>query len=660
VRGTGTFFAAVIFSAFTISVSHSGATTYHSDGSAASVRALHNVAVNGDTITLPAGTFTWSRSVTISKAITLQGNGIGRTIIRDAVQTPGFCLRVNSPPGGVNRVTGIEFRDGGRITTTSAPNAVFKIFGDNTNNSATRVDHCKFYHLNGHVGTETAIGSVFDHCEFYFRGNTYLFASASDYDGGTFGDKSWTAPSGFGGPNFLFVEDCLLRNDDHFYACMDAFGGARYVIRHCRLVNTHPGGHGTEGQRARGVRAVEVYNNVMTHTLGGVVGNVRGGVQIYHNNRATGPSTVGIRLQYQRIFNNFTIWGRADGTSIYDVNQNGVVVHAIDQPGRAEGGLIRGANPPVLPGAWNDQVTDACYAWNNTYDGQPTRMYGEQPNIREGEHYFNSPKPGYAPYTYPHPLVSAVGAARATVTDFNGDDSPDFVIGTASTHRTAIWYLDNNLLIGSGFGPTLPGRWGLAAAADFNRDGHTDYALFNSVTGQTVIGYLSGLTVIGAAFGPRLLTGWELAAVADFNGDSKADYLLYKASTRQTAIWYLDDNVFINGGFGPSLPPGWSLIGAADFNRDGHPDYVLFNSATHQSVIGYLSGRTLIGAAFGPTITGAWRFVATDDFNSDGYPDYVLYNPATRQTSIWYLSDNVYVSSAQGPTLPTGWSLSAP
>ena len=40
--------------------SHCEATIYNSDGSAASVRALHDAALNGDTITLPAGTFNWS------------------------------------------------------------------------------------------------------------------------------------------------------------------------------------------------------------------------------------------------------------------------------------------------------------------------------------------------------------------------------------------------------------------------------------------------------------------------------------------------------------------------------------------------------------------------------------------------------------------------
>ena len=56
------------------------AAVYHSDGSAASVQALHNRALKGDTITLPPGTFTWSTPVKISKAIRMQGAGSGRII----------------------------------------------------------------------------------------------------------------------------------------------------------------------------------------------------------------------------------------------------------------------------------------------------------------------------------------------------------------------------------------------------------------------------------------------------------------------------------------------------------------------------------------------------------------------------------------------------
>ena len=66
--------------------SHCEATVYHSDGTPQSVQYLHDSqAQNGDTITLPAGTFTWNRQINITKNITLSGAGEGVTIIYDNV-----------------------------------------------------------------------------------------------------------------------------------------------------------------------------------------------------------------------------------------------------------------------------------------------------------------------------------------------------------------------------------------------------------------------------------------------------------------------------------------------------------------------------------------------------------------------------------------------
>jgi len=56
---------------------------YNSDGTAASVQYLHdNLAHDGDTITLPAGMFTWTSGVHLTKGITLQGAGVGITIVK--------------------------------------------------------------------------------------------------------------------------------------------------------------------------------------------------------------------------------------------------------------------------------------------------------------------------------------------------------------------------------------------------------------------------------------------------------------------------------------------------------------------------------------------------------------------------------------------------
>jgi hypothetical protein len=246
---------------------------------------------------------------------------------------------------------------------------------------------------------------------------------------------------------------------------------------------------------------------------------------------------------------------------------------------------------------------------------------------------------------------------RATVTDFNGDSHPDWVVRNAGTRQTGIWYMNNNVFMHGAYGPTLVAGWGLRGVADFNRDSHPDYALFNSITDRTAIWYLSGPTFIWGAYGPTLPSGWELLAMADFNSNGYPDYVLYKASTRQTAIWYLNNNVFVGGAYGPTLPAGWSLVAVADFDRNGHRDYALFNSGTGQTAIWYLSGLTFVGGAYGPNVPSGWQLVAAADFNGNGKPDYLLYKASTRQTAIWYLNNNVYVSGAYGPTLPAGWSL---
>jgi len=282
-------------------------------------------------------------------------------------------------------------------------------------------------------------------------------------------------------------------------------------------------------------------------------------------------------------------------------------------------------------------------------------------NLRAGATYhFRIVASNTAGTVFGADLTFTTPTARAVVADFNGDSTPDLVIQKASTHQTAVVYLNNNAVIGAAVAPTLPAGWSLAAAADFNGDGHTDYALFNSATRQTVIVYLSGVTVINAAIGPSLSPGWELVGAADFNGDGHPDYVLYKTSTHETGIWHLNNNVFISATSGPTLPGGWNLTAVADFNGDGHPDYALFNSVSGQTVIVYLSGATVIGAAFGPSVPGSWPLVATADFSQDGHPDYLLYNPVARQTAMAYLNDNVLVGAAIGPILPAGWSLVSP
>lgn len=58
--------------------------TYDSDGTVASIQALHNAAIAGDTITIPANSspFVLASAISITKAIKFQGAGSGRVVAR--------------------------------------------------------------------------------------------------------------------------------------------------------------------------------------------------------------------------------------------------------------------------------------------------------------------------------------------------------------------------------------------------------------------------------------------------------------------------------------------------------------------------------------------------------------------------------------------------
>src|SRR5678815_2644891 len=106
---------------------HSGATVYPSDGSEANVQAIHDTnAHDGDTITLPAGTFIWITGVNVTKGITVSGQttitGAGtanctandQTIIIDEKPrgTVGALFKATIPAGKSFRLTGVTFRWG--------------------------------------------------------------------------------------------------------------------------------------------------------------------------------------------------------------------------------------------------------------------------------------------------------------------------------------------------------------------------------------------------------------------------------------------------------------------------------------------------------------------------------------------------------------------
>jgi hypothetical protein len=269
----------------------------------------------------------------ISKGITLAGNGVGKTIIRDGITDAEKALITwTLVPNELSRMTGIEFRDGGRPRSF---NGAVRVLGSYSDVRRMRIDHCRFDHLNAHALEFYQVYGVVDNNVGLYTA-TRRFANvwgAGGAVGNDYGDGAWTAAARFGTDQFLFFEDNTLAFDSGFHSGhIDAFGGARYVARHNTVTRGHFGSHGTESTgRYRGARAMEVYRNTFISdgtTSGGLLTSTRSGTILVHNNVATGyPNTGAVltttcdRLRYST--NNWPPWGNSDGTNPWDVNESG-------------------------------------------------------------------------------------------------------------------------------------------------------------------------------------------------------------------------------------------------------------------------------------------------------------------------------------------------
>src|SRR6266567_1994553 len=346
-------------------------TVYNSDETPTSIQYLHdNFAQNGDTITLPAGTFTWSAYVNVTKAITIQGQ---TTVSGDHTTTMTFSDQTiildNAPRGGSNtlvyvhhssgafRITGITFRVG----SVAGIGYQGTVSLESVSPATCRVDHCHFDGLrSNNIATEgnSEVYGVADHNYFSCYNHCLSFEIFHfGFGGHNYGDGAWAAPTNFGGSNFFFIEDNTInnpgtqtteqnppfqgpgpdQNNAQTIGAIDAYAGGRYVCRYNIWHNCIPTDHGTETPgRLRSVRAAEVYQNDITFDqFPGTGGLIRGGCALIYNNvyHTSGAGTTGApNLSEYRSIMPF-VFPAASGNFGFDLNSD-----TADHTGNGYGG----------------------------------------------------------------------------------------------------------------------------------------------------------------------------------------------------------------------------------------------------------------------------------------------------------------------------------
>jgi hypothetical protein len=369
-----------------------GAVVAAASPSLADVSAAVSSAAEGDTVTIPAGSATWTATMAVRKGITLQGAGAAalddRTVIVDDVaggkSNPVFDVELTK--NQVFRLTGVAFRHGSRQARMSDNSdgciRVGGVVRGADGKGSMRIDHCHFDQLyRGAIVLKGWVSyGVIDHNYWSGRaeGNrcSINVDNGQNWGGGknSFGDGSWAAPTNFGSADFVFIETNAFYNPGKVQTNggIDCQNGGRYVSRFNTFHNVVMiTGHGTEtGGRIRGQRAVEFYKNTATSDAGQSMGLTRSGVTLYWGLTWTGKySGTQIPLVDMRLDWPFRMYDGANGKNPWDVNDTeGDSTSARDGtnvPGHAphlfESGTHTAAdNVPSGPKA---VMTDASKTW---------------------------------------------------------------------------------------------------------------------------------------------------------------------------------------------------------------------------------------------------------------------------------------------------------
>jgi len=256
---------------------------------------------DGGTVTVPAGSCTWTRQVVLSgRNVTLAGAGSSSTLITAGV-CGGQASLVWNTSGGTPRLTGFSFVNSCGNDGNSG-GGMININGQTDN---LRIDHNVFVqsgqaravmmHGNGIFG-------VMDHnvCTFNTSQCIFLVHLYSYLGVGQYGDKSWSEPTNINSDDFFFIEDNDFTWGGPTQFCQvgfvwgsDQHSGARSWFRRNRMHNcANLSNHGAEtgGRAVRSSRFFGLLQNTFDVPASAVTAGIistRGGTGPVIDNRLT-------------------------------------------------------------------------------------------------------------------------------------------------------------------------------------------------------------------------------------------------------------------------------------------------------------------------------------------------------------------------------------
>lgn len=355
------------------------------------VQAVVSAAAPGDTVTVPAGNCSWS-GLSLNKAIHLKGAGPGQTNI-----TLSGNNTITKQASGIIRVSGFSFSKSGGGTSSKG----FTVGGSWKNTEPVIIENNAFtINATGLFLLNVAGGVIIANNSFTGDWDDSFIQPKDSGDSG----NSWGTDDTLGNRDITGKLNHYIE-DNKFYGGtnqgIDADDSTRVVYRYNDLTYSAFNTHGMDTSPV-GVRHFEVYNNTFGHP--------GGSSQLANQNWAIwirGGTGVIFKNQIDDISGSY--WGNKQELKFS-------IRGAEDVRPQGSCGNVRYPAPRQLGQNHNGSgyFTDPIYIWGNTgASGIDAGWHWGNPCGFSFNTFFqwgrdavntDTPKPGYTPYAYPHPL----------------------------------------------------------------------------------------------------------------------------------------------------------------------------------------------------------------------------------------------------------------
>jgi hypothetical protein len=455
-----------------------GATINAASPSATDVQAAINTANSGDTVIIPAGSATWSSTITVSGITLIGGGGTGGTTTITEGSSAGPILSVNAVAGHsttVENFTWIEQNASARLMTFSCSSNAFWRFCSNNVSCNNGLWIYNSGEGSGLVDNNNFTFGTGDTWNIWGpQNNAQVCGSGGDYIG------NWAYGVNYGATNYVYVEHNSVTSTDTGASRPDGplegYQSAKFVVRYNTFTNCGIGGwHGTDSGGLISPHSYEIYGNYCWYTAAvpqwDVCFDSRGGTGLVYSNTIAG---VAGHLPY----NGFKMWNvRADGSCSGNCgfwgNSTGT---PYDGTGSSPytgypSAQCQGYTGPVggyittCSGSSSTEVLSPTYIWGNTEAGGPMPIssdgalivlnqdyYTSSPTYSNGtfSNFPGSPGMSYTPLAYPYPLGGGtqppgtnppqITAQPANASVTVGQSAAFNVVASGSGTLTYQWY----------------------------------------------------------------------------------------------------------------------------------------------------------------------------------------------------------------------------